>query len=159
VPVPVPVSPLDLRSLRPILGLRETHQLAVPHNLQPRPAIVQMPRHKCHVPTHSARDSPQRTRVVKMRVGLRRQFRGAAAADIEPQGLDFREAFRHAGDELERYGHVGVAGLVDHVHELEDEAEVLVRCNVVAGFVSPSGMEERVTVSLRTGKSQNGGLL
>ena len=95
-------------------------------------------------PAHAAgRHRPLGTRVVKVGVGLGRQLARVAAANVEPQRLRGREAGGHAADELERHGYVGGAGFVMHVHELGNEADVVVGRDVVAGLVDAEKEKKR----------------
>ena len=103
---------------------------------------MQVTRYERHFAAHTAAagDHPFGTRVIEMRLLLRRQRTRPTPADVEPEGLRFREAAAAvAGDELERHGQVGGAGFVVHVHEFGDEADVFAGRDVVTYFLCSTG--------------------
>lgn len=60
--------------------------------------------------------------VLERLIRLGRYVRGATSTDIEPERLHFVKAGRHRGDVLPGHGENGVAGVVDHVHQLHKES-------------------------------------
>jgi hypothetical protein len=84
-------------------------------------AVVKMPTHArdaaCEVTCPRTGIS-----VLEGLVSLGGYVRGATSTDIEPERLHCVKAGWHRRDVLPRHGENGVAGIVDHVHQLQTEA-------------------------------------
>lgn len=78
--------------------------------------------------------------VLECLISLRRLVGGAiAATNIKPKGLHFIKAGRHGRDVLPGHGQDGITGILDHVHQLGEESDIVIWTDVVACLVRPVG--------------------
>jgi hypothetical protein len=131
-----------------------TDNIVVLSDCEMDPAVVEMSTHERDAASEIALPWCGIS-VLKCLIRLGRCIGGvAAASNVEPEGLHLIKASRYRWDVFPGHGQDGVAGIINHVHQLEEEPDTVVWANVIACLVCPGGRNLISIFWLRTMANQ-----